>query len=258
MARSKSRPAKKVRPKPRAAAPVEEVTPAKKQLYRISPVGDAQQRRGRSEIALGVVLILAAAFVTMFAVDGNVVTPATFAMVYGPTFAGIAALVAGGVKLTPVTATEPLYRDVRCRIYGVLTLIFGAVYAFCVVKVIPNRLPSALLHLWSIPIFTFGMAIGLLRGGRTGWWLAVIAGSGVLASSIFLILRILVSAAFLSGVYGAFGKAASTFALVSVALVVELVVLVPLCAVRFLMSRAGRRAHVMPDPGTPIWRQART
>jgi hypothetical protein len=260
MARSKqSRSGKKARPKPVRQPPDEAAAepPAKgKQLYKLSPVNDAQHRRGRSEVALGVVLIVAAAIVTMFAIDGNVVTPATFAIVYGPALAGVAALVMGCVKLTPVTATQPLYRDPRRKIYGVLTLIFGAVYAFCVLKIIPNRLPSALLHLWAIPIFTFAMAIGLLRGGRHGWWLATIGGSAVLLSSIMLILRILVSAAFLAGVYGAFGKAASTFALVSVALVVELVVLLPLCAVRFLMSRAGRRAYIMPDPGTPIWRRA--
>ncbi|MCW5806749.1 MAG: hypothetical protein KIT31_30575 [Deltaproteobacteria bacterium] len=258
MARSsKSRPAaKKSRPKP---SRVEEAdaAPASKQLYPIVPVGAAQRRQGLSELALGAVLILAAAIITMFAIDGNVVTPATYAMVYGPTIAGVAALVIGSARLTPVTARAPLYRDPRRKIYGVLAVIFWLVYTVCVLKVIPNRLPSALLHLWSMPVFTFWMAVGLFWGTRHGWWLAVISGTAVIASAILLILRILVSAAFLAGVYGAFGKAASTFALVAVALLVEVVVLLPLCAVRFLMSRAGRRAYVMPDPGTPIWRRAR-
>lgn len=261
MARSsKSRPAKaakKARPQPSRDADAEAAPPAKRQLYPIVPVSAARRKQGLSELALGAVLILAAGIITMFAIDGNVVTPATYAIVYGPMLAGVAALVIGSARLTPVDARAPLYRDPRRKIYGVLAVIFWLVYTVCVVKVIPNRLPSALLHLWAMPVFTFFMAIGLLVGNRHGWWLAVISGTVVIASAIMLILRILVSAAFLAGVYGAFGKAASTFALVAVALLVEVVVLLPLCAVRFLMSRAGRRAYVMPDPGTPIWRRAR-
>jgi hypothetical protein len=58
-------------------------------------------------------------------------------------------------------------------------------------------------------------------------------------------VRILISAAFLAGVYGAFGKAASTFAVVSVALIVEVVALLPIVQIKFLMTRAGRRAYGM-------------
>ena len=43
-----------------------------------------------------------------------------------------------------------------------------------------------------------------------------------------LIVRVLVSAAFLAGVYGAFGKAAASFALIAVALVIEVVGLLPI------------------------------
>ena len=65
----------------------------------------------------------------------------------------------------------------------------------------------------------------------------------LLLTTIILIVRVLVSAAFLAGVYGAFGKAAATFALVAVALVIELVALLPIVQIKYLMSRAGRRAY---------------
>ncbi|HEU4614330.1 MAG TPA: hypothetical protein VFS15_19680, partial [Kofleriaceae bacterium] len=80
---------------------------------------------------------------------------------------------------------------------------------------------------------------------RTGWWVAVAGASLLIAITILLIVRVLVSAAFLSGVYGAFGKAAAMSALIGVALVVELVALLPLFQIKYLRTRAGRRAFAM-------------
>lgn len=133
--------------------------------------------------------------------------------------------------------------DPRRWIYGGLDLLFGAVFALAVAAVLPTRDLSAAIHLWSLPACTLAMGAGTLRGGRRGWWLAVGAGSALLLSTILLIARVLISAAFLAGVYGAFGRQAATFALVAVALVVEVVALLPIVQIRFLMSRAGRRAY---------------
>jgi hypothetical protein len=151
-------------------------------------------------------------------------------------------MVAFGASRLDRRADTALHADRRRWIYGFLALGFGIAQAGIMLVVIPNRLPSAAMHLASVPVFTIVMAIGTLLGKRFGWWLAVVGGSLVLLSTILMIARILASAAFLAGVYGAFGKAAATFALVSVALIVEIVVLLPISQVRFLMSRAGRRA----------------
>lgn len=134
-------------------------------------------------------------------------------------------------------------RDLRRWIYGGLDLAFAVTYAVMLLFVIPNRLPLAMLHLWTLPVCTLVMGIGMLVGGRIGWWIAIAGGSAVLLSTFGLILRILISAAFLSGVYGAFGKGAVVFAIVLVALVVELVGLLPIVQVKYLMTRAGRRAY---------------
>ena len=120
--------------------------------------------------------------------------------------------------------------------------MFAAVYAIAIWKVIPNRLPSGAMHLWTFPLATLVMGAGTLLGGRHGWWIAVIGGSAVLLSTVALIVRIVVSAAFLAGVYGAFGKAASTFALLAAAVVVEVVGLLPVFQLKYLMTRGGRRA----------------
>ncbi len=142
----------------------------------------------------------------------------------------------------PAAAPTPS-PDIRRWIYGGLDLVFAAVYAVAIAWVIPNRLPSASIHLWTFPIAMAVTGVGTLAGGRRGWWVAVVGGSAILLSTVILILRLLVSAAFLAGVYGAFGKAAASFALVMVAIVIEIVALLPIVQVKYLMTRAGRRAY---------------
>ncbi|HEX4452164.1 MAG TPA: hypothetical protein VH143_14910 [Kofleriaceae bacterium] len=139
-------------------------------------------------------------------------------------------------------------RDRRPYIYAGLDIAFTALYAVIIVTVIPTRIRSTALQLWSLPLCTIIMALGtasifaakLRARGRK---LAIAGATLMLASTILLIVRVLVSAAFLAGVYGAFGKAAASFALVAVALVVELVALLPIVQVKYLLSRAGKRAY---------------
>ncbi len=133
-------------------------------------------------------------------------------------------------------------RDLRRFVYAGLDFLFAGVQICLILYVVPNRLPSASVHLWSLPIATALLGVGTLAGGRRGWWLAIVAGSAVLVSTFLLIGRIVVSAAFLAGVYGAFGKAAAMTALVSIMLVVDLVALLPIVQVKYLMTRAGRHA----------------
>jgi len=146
----------------------------------------------------------------------------------------------------PASVVAAPRSDARRWIYGGLDLAFAALQAILIWKVVPNRLPSAAFHLWTLPTLTFAMGIGTLLGGPRGWWTAVVAGSAALLSTILLIVRIVISAAFLSGVYGAFGKAAAMTALMSVALIVELVALLPIVQVKYLLTRAGRRTYGVP------------
>ena len=193
-------------------------------------------------------------------------------------------------------------RDLRPVIYWVLDQIFAIGYVIVIQKVVPNRLPSAALQLWTIPVCMQVMAIGTAMGAlyprnppvkgprgmrvtivgavalaasvfvgaaflwslgiliamyaafalafvfvperrKAGRVIAIIGGSVLLLSIIVLIARVLVSAAFLAGVYGAFGQAAATFAIVAIALVIEVVALLPIVQIKYLMSRAGKRAY---------------
>lgn len=148
----------------------------------------------------------------------------------------------------PVAHVYPPRKDLRRWIYGGLDIAFAVTQAILIWKVIPNRLPSASFHLWTLPIATGLLGVGTLLGGPRGWKIAMVGGSVALLSTILLVLRIIVSAAFLSGVYGAFGKAAAMTAMISVALIVELVALLPIVQVKFLMTRAGRRAYGVDAP----------
>jgi hypothetical protein len=172
-------------------------------------------------------------------------------------------MAAGRKKKKPAPRTAPARapadeapvapaRDLRPYIYLGLNELFVVIYFYVLTYVIPNRLMSATVHLWALPVLMqligLGMATVFARGSqlrRTGWWVAVVSASLLIAITILLIVRVLVSAAFLSGVYGAFGKAAAMSALIGVALVVELVALLPLFQIKYLRTRAGRRAFAM-------------
>jgi hypothetical protein len=139
-------------------------------------------------------------------------------------------------------------RDIRPYIYLALNQIFAIAYFYIVIAVIPNRLPSAKAHLYAIPVIMQIVALGqasiFLPSLRKIGRVVVVAGlSLMLALTILLIVRVLISAAFLSGVYGGFGKAAASTAMIGVAIVVEVVGLLPLFQIRYMQSRAGRRAY---------------
>jgi hypothetical protein len=133
--------------------------------------------------------------------------------------------------------------DPRRWIYGGLDAAAAVAYATAIVVALPTRHVSAVVHLWSIPIAAAVAAAGMLRGGPRGRRVALAGTAAWLAATFLLVVRLCVSAAFLAGVYGAFGKAAASGAVVIVALVVELVALLPLVQAKYLMSRAGRRAY---------------
>lgn len=204
------------------------------------------RKRAVVEIVGGAAIILASWVATVLGYSSESKATGKFILVFGPLFLGLAAIASGAIRLTRGSATDPSLPprpDPRRWIYGGLGLLFACGHAFALVAVIPNRLPTAWVHLWSFPLLTVVMAAGTLARGRIGWWVAVLAGSAVIASVVLVIARILASAAFLAGTYGAFGKAASTFSLVAVALIINAVALLPIVQIKWLMSRAGRRAY---------------
>ncbi len=139
-------------------------------------------------------------------------------------------------------------RDPRPIIYFALDELGVIIYSIVILKLVPTWLTSAKVSLWSIPaalqLMAFGTAtIWVPTYKKLGRKLAIVGGSLLLLTTFIIIVRLIASAAFLSGVYGAFGKAAASGALVAVALVIEMVALLPIIQIKYLMSRAGRRVY---------------
>ena len=140
------------------------------------PDAIAVRRRGRAEVLGGAALVIAGIALTL-ASSGA----ARHVLVYAPIAAGALAIVAGAVRLTPVTEEVlPPRPDVRRWIYGGLDAAVRARSTRIVIwKVIPNRLPSASLHLWTFPLLTLVMGVGhAASAGARGWWVAVLARLG--------------------------------------------------------------------------------
>jgi len=204
---------------------------------------ESNRKRGTIEIVVGVVLVAVGFVITATSFKNPQASGGKLVVAYGPVLVGVAAIARGAIDLAPLSATGLSKKpDPRRWIYGGIGLVIAIVQAYCVIAVIPNRLPSAALHLWTFPVLTFVMAVATLSGVRMAWWIAVMAGGALLLSVMLVIVRILVSAAFLAGVYGAFGKAAATFSFVAIALIMQVVALIPIFHIRWLMSRRGKRA----------------
>jgi hypothetical protein len=200
-------------------------------------------KRGVIELLVGVALVLVGFVITAVSFKDPQAAGGKLVIAYGPVLVGFGAIARGAIDLAPITPTglgkKP---DPRRWIYGGLAFGIALVQMYCAIAVIPNRLPSAALHLWTFPLMTLAMAVGTLSGMRVGWWVTVLAGGALLLSVMLVIVRILVSAAFLAGVYGAFGKAAATFSFVAIALIAQVVALLPIFHIRWAMSRRGKRA----------------
>lgn len=189
----------------------------------------------------GIVLVLVGFAITAVSFKEPTATGGKILLAYGPVLAGFTAIAFGAVHMSP-KKSGPKRDDARRWIYGGIATGIAIVQVYCVIAVIPNRLPSAALHLWTFPLLTLVMGAATLSGLRIGWWVTVIAGGALMLSVMLVIVRILVSAAFLAGVYGAFGKAAATFSFVSIALIAQVVALIPIFHIKWMMSRSGKRA----------------
>jgi hypothetical protein len=93
------------------------------------------------------------------------------------------------------------------------------------------------------------MGIGTLLSKRAGWWLTVVPAIAMLAWTVGFIILLLVTASYLSGVYGAFGKAAASGVMLSTAFVIQFAATLPALQLKWVLTRAGRRSYGL----TPLW-----
>ena len=149
----------------------------------------------------------------------------------------------------PATGRGRRARERRPYIYAGFDFGFAALYAFLLSQV-PTRhgLHGALL--WSTVGAVVLAGAGMLVRNRWGWRVAVAGCGALLLVTIALLVLVLLSASFLSGVYGSMGQGAAMMAILAGALIIELCGLLPAFQLKFLMTRAGRRWFGRG----PLWR----
>jgi hypothetical protein len=134
-------------------------------------------------------------------------------------------------------------RDIRPYAYAAVDFGLAVAYAVLFTAISPTRHAGGRALLWAIVITIAVMGAATLWRSRWGWRIAAGACGLLLALQVALLALLVSSAAFLAGVYGAFGRGAAVLTLVVAALTIQLVGLLPALQLKFLMTRAGRRSY---------------
>lgn len=145
-------------------------------------------------------------------------------------------------------------RDPRRWIYIGADVVFTLGYLWAFSELLHNRFGWARGILYILPACTVIMAIGTAVRGKWGWLATVVGGTGMILWAIAFIIVLLVTASYLAGVYGAFGKAAASGAILSTAFVVQFAATLPALQMKWAMTRGGRRAFGL----APLWKPAAT
>jgi hypothetical protein len=138
--------------------------------------------------------------------------------------------------------------DRRRRIYALLDFCFVIFYLFLALSLVPARDPVGTAMQWLLVLSMSLAGVGMMVPERRGWLAAVAGCALLLLLELILLVLLLVSASYLAGVYGSFGRGASALALVVAALSIELVALLPALQLKYLLTRAGRRAFSVTVP----------
>ncbi len=139
------------------------------------------------------------------------------------------------------TANALPARDRRVWTYAGLDLLFAIAY-LVIARVARSTDGSfeAGSYVLAAAIAAAGVGCAFVRG-EIGWWLGVGGCVILLTGGLLLITLLILSAAFLAGVFGALGNGAASMSILIAALVVEAYVLLPSFQLRWLLGEGGRR-----------------
>ena len=132
--------------------------------------------------------------------------------------------------------------DPRVFIYAGFDLLFAIIYAVVFTKLLPAFRVGPALLCWVLVLAVALMGIGMLLRGKWGWRIAVGACGTMLLLEVVLLVLMLTAAAFLSGVYGSFGRGGAGMTVLAALVTIEVIALLPALQLKFLLTRAGRRA----------------
>lgn len=137
---------------------------------------------------------------------------------------------------------RPMPADRRPFVYAGFDLAFAAIYVCIPLTFARTADLSFEIASGIVAGVAVLAAVGTFARREWGWWMALASCGALLVCATVLLVLLAMSAAYLHGVYGAFGKGAATMALIAMSLVVELYVLLPAFQLRYLLSAAGRAA----------------
>jgi hypothetical protein len=122
-------------------------------------------------------------------------------------------------------------RSMSARRYGVLDLLFAAIYAYVGFVLAPSRAVGFSVALGGVVgLLVVAGVLLVARGerGRAPQLFGILACAVLLLFALVCIGLLVASSAFLFGIYGALGRGIGVLALVAAALVIELCGLLPL------------------------------
>ena len=99
-------------------------------------------------------------------------------------------------------------RDIRPFLYAGFDFAMAGVYALLMIQA-PTRHPAHAALLWGTVVAVALAGVGMLWRSRWGWRAAVTGCTALLVIAVVVLVLILLSASFLSGVYGSMGRGAS-------------------------------------------------
>lgn len=146
---------------------------------------------------------------------------------------------------SPADAPASPRRDTRPLVYAGFDFAMAGVYALLMTQA-PTRHGGQAVLLWGTVVAVVLAGVGMLWRSRWGWRAAVAGCTALLVIAVVILVLILMSASFLSGVYGSMGRGAAMMALLAGALVIEVCGILPALQLKFLFTRAGRRLYGQP------------
>ncbi len=130
--------------------------------------------------------------------------------------------------------------NARLRLFGILDFVFGWLYLLLFAYVVPPFDPAVKAVAYAVSLVVIAAGAVTALGGRIGWWVGVGTAIFLLAVCGLVVGLLVASAAYLYGLYGAFGKGATYVTLFAISLVVTYVGILPAFQLGYLLPKRVR------------------
>ena len=144
----------------------------------------------------------------------------------------------------PGSRQEAGFPNRLIRLFGALDFVFAWIYLLIFIYVVPPFDPMIKWLAYLVSIAVMAGAVVMWKGGRIGMWTGLGVAVFLLVVCFTLVGLLVASAAYLYGLYGAFGKGATYVTLFAISLVVTYVGLLPSFQLSYLLRARPKREPV--------------